>query len=89
MQGFYLSLPDSALDQLREIAARGSRPPRDQATILLADAIAWGGRMREVLDELGIPPHAMVALLEARVAEIAARRAAEQADAEPAAQAAG
>ena len=40
MQGFYLSLPDSALDQLREIAARGSRPPRDQATILLADAIA-------------------------------------------------
>jgi hypothetical protein len=39
VQGFYLSLPDRALDQLRQIAERTRRTPRDEAAILLQDAI--------------------------------------------------
>ena len=79
-----IALPDETFGRLVELARRDRRSARDQAELILEDALGVGWRLRQLLDELDIPPDALVALLETRIAERGREPAAE-----PASQAAG
>lgn len=62
-----IALPDEAFGRLAELARRDRRSARNQAELILEDALGVGWRIRQLLDELGIPPEALVGVLASRL----------------------